>query len=76
MNLYPACSLVSALNVFNQGHFALHEKKDSKNLKLHGETFLPVIILLKKNGNDFSCNINARGPLAICPLLHKQNVLR
>lgn len=65
MILYSACSLVSALNVLV--HFALHEKKNSKNLKSPGETFVPVIGLLKKNGHDFSYKINAH---AICPLLH------
>ena len=70
MNLYSACSLVSALNVFV--HFALHEKKNSKNLKSPGEMWVPVIGLLKKKGHDFSCNVNAR---AICPLLHEQNFL-
>ena len=46
MNLYSACSPVSALNGFV--HFALHEKKNSKNFKSPGETFVPVIGLLKK----------------------------
>jgi len=46
MNLYSACSLVSALNVFV--HFALHEKKNSNNLKSQTEAFVPVIGLLKK----------------------------
>ena len=46
MNLYSACSLVSALNVFV--HFALHEKKNSKNLKSPGEMCVPLIGLLKK----------------------------
>lgn len=34
MNLYSACSLVSALNVFM--HFALHEKKKFKELEVAG----------------------------------------
>ena len=51
MNLYSACSLVSALNVFM--HFALHEKKSP------GETFVPVVGLLKRYRHDFSCNVNA-----------------
>ena len=58
MNLYSACSLVSALNVFM--HFALQlKKKNSKNLKSPGETFVPVVGLLKKYRHDFSCNVNA-----------------
>ena len=66
MNLYSACSLVSALDVFM--HFALQlKKKNSKNLKSPGETFVLVVGLLKKNRHDFSCNVNAR---AICPPLH------